>query len=102
MAMVQPLNTVQIQQPFDAWADEFLGMVERAKQMVAQSADWTAAMATANPPLLVGLDNAGMAEPVRANLIAKYAALQNFITWAETGGANSPVNYLRANKRTVV
>lgn len=99
MALVEAVNTAQVQAAYDDWARQFLEMTERAKQLVAFRAEITPANATAG--MLLGNDGAAMPPALITELGSRYGALQNFVTWAETGGASSPVNYLRATKRAV-
>ena len=99
MALVQPVNTAQIQAKIDEFAQHFLALEAQAEDLVAFATNLTAANATGG--MLVGNDGQPMDAAIMAELQARLNAMGNFVTWATTGGASSPVKYLRSIKRAV-
>lgn len=97
MALVQPVNTAQVQQKIDDFANAFIAMYDLAKDLVAFGANLTPAN-----PLVVGLDGQPMTDAVMTELRARINALQTFIAWADGNGSpTAPLNYLRSVKRAV-
>lgn len=95
MTLVQAVNTAQIQQKIDEFANEFIGLYSLASDLVAFNANMTSAN-----PMVQGLDGQPMTDPVMNELKARINALQTFLTWANAG-APSPLVYLRSVKRSV-
>jgi hypothetical protein len=96
MALVQPVNTIQIQSKIDDFANGFISLYDLAADLVAFNANLTSAN-----PMIVGLNGQAMDDATMTELRNRIAALQTFITWATTGGASAPLTYLRNVKRSV-
>lgn len=98
MALVQKVSTAAIQGEIDRFANAFLQNFDLAQDLLAFRANLTPANIAAG--WLVGDDGGPLVEGVRAELDARLAALQTFVTWANAGNP-SPVNFLRSAKRSV-
>lgn len=98
MALVNAVNTAQIQAAIDDFAAKFLALEGQAEDLVAFAANLTQANATAG--LVQGNDGQAMSAAVLTELQARLNALNSFITYATTGSP-PPVKYLRGVKRAV-
>jgi hypothetical protein len=99
MALVQPVNTAQIQQKIDDFARAFIALESQAQDLVAFNSNLTQANVTAG--LLKGDDGLPMTIATLTEMQSRLGALQNFLNYANGGGANSPLNYLHGIKRAV-
>jgi hypothetical protein len=99
MALVQAVNTAQIQAKIDEFAQHFLALESMAEDLVAFATNLT--QANVDNHMLLGNDGQAMDAATMAELQARLQALQNFVTWANTGGNSAPVKYLRGIKRNV-
>lgn len=95
MALVQPVNVVQVQQKIDDFANQFIALEETAEDLVQFATELTP-----GNPMLRALDGTQMADATVAELARRLNAMQGFVTWATTGNP-SPVKFLRSVKRVV-
>jgi hypothetical protein len=96
VALVQPVNTIQIQTKVDDFANGFISLYDLASDLVAFNANLTD-----NNPMVVGINGQTMDVATMTELRNRIAALQTFLTWATTGGQSAPLTYLRSVKRSV-
>lgn len=97
MALVQAVNTIQVQQKIDDFARNFRELEAAAQDLVAFRAEL---LDNANVPLVLGIDGQAMTATVKTELAARLNALNSFVTYANTGNP-SPLAYLRSIKRNV-
>lgn len=98
MALVQAVTTEQIQSKIDEFAIIFFDLESRAELLVAFKANLTQTNVDAG--LVKGDDGMAMPPAILAEFNSRLAALQTFVTWANTGSP-SPLAYLRSVKRAV-